>query len=253
MQKHRYKTSFIITALLYISSAYGIWYGLKSFTTKPQKVQTTKAITLSLSDFKSKPTIKKPTPQPKPIEETLSQKEQLQEDEQKEEIKTITKPKLKEETKKEKIEKKPTIKPIEKKLIKRDSNFKVATKKHHKSKKTKRKKHTKHKRVLKSQASKHHSNKKAKATLLSTIRYKINHAKIYPKAAKRRRIQGKVYAKFRVLKNGQVSNIKLSGSSIFFNATKKAIQKAFPIHTKDSKKVLPLDISITLRYNLTNN
>jgi len=265
MKKHRYKTSFIITTLLYVTTAYGILYTL-SLDKKPNnEISTSKAITLSLSSFEPEPKVQIEKPQP--ILEQPSQKEQLQEDDEqkaektdtkeviKEEKESDTKKVIKEKTEKE-IEKKPIEKTIEQKLTTANTSFKVTPKKHKRAKHkkyTKRTKHKKNKRILKSSVSKHKSNKKAKTTLLSMIRYKINHAKIYPRAAKRRHIEGKVYAKFRVLKNGQVSHINLSGSSIFFNATKKAIQKAFPIHTKDSKKVLPLDISITLRYNLTNN
>ena len=251
MQKHRYKTSFIITAILYVSLAYAIWYGSSNFTKKPNLISDAKTITISLSEFKPQQKTKEQTPQE--IIETPSKVEQLQEEEKTEEKPKDTKEEQQKPIEKEKLKTPDPIKPIEQKLTTTKTNIKKSIKKKSKRAKTKHKKHKKTKRVLKSKAINHKQQAKAKATLLSHIRYKINRSKIYPRAAKKRRIQGRVKARFRVLKNGQVSNLQLSGSSIFYNATKKAIQKAFPIDTKGATTLLPLDVSITLRYNLTQN
>jgi len=251
MQKHRYKISFVITVIIYLLLAYIIWYASESFNKPVQQTLKAKTITLSLSEFNIQQDIDELNN--KPIFEKPSQIEQLQDydisKEEKQDIKEVSKktPLKETEKKTEDVEKisqtLTTTKTIIKKSVKRDT----------KKTKLKHKKHKKIKRVLKSNTKRYKNKTKAKTTLLAHIRYKINHAKIYPKAAKRRHIQGKVYAKFRVLKNGKVTNIKLNGSSIFFNATKKAIQKAFPIDTKGATTLLPLDVSVTIRYNLTQN
>ena len=251
MQKHRYKTSFIITAILYVSLAYAIWYGLSNFTKKPNPISDAKTITISLSEFKPQVKPKEQTPQE--FIETPSKIEQLQEDKKTKKKPKDTKEEQQKPIEKEELKTPEPIKPIEQKLTTAKTHIKKSIKKKSKRTKTKHKKHKKTKRVLKSKATNHKQQAKVKATLLSRIRYKINRSKTYPRAAKRRRIQGKVHARFRVLKNGQVSNIKLSGSSIFYNATKKAIQKASPIDTKGATTLLPLDVSITLRYNLSQN
>jgi len=62
-------------------------------------------------------------------------------------------------------------------------------------------------------------------------------------------MQGVVKVKFTILKNGNVSNITMSGSKIFHRSVKKAIKSAFPI-SKKAPLPLPTTVNLTLRYRL---
>jgi protein TonB len=246
MQKHRYKTSFIITTVLYIVVGY-IVLGVIGAEISSDIKTTNKSITISLSSFQ---VAKEQTPDiiqndaiseiEQDTSDTIEQKAQQEPKKQKEVI-----DKLQKETSIE-----PKIEPKVPKLTKAQTKNKIPkptkSKKYHKSKKHKK---TKHKRKVKKQRATRKTLASARSNLLSKIRAKINRYKVYPKAAKKRHIQGKVTAHFKVNKNGAISHIKLSGSSIFFNATKKAISKASPIKTSN-RELLPIDISVTLRYNL---
>ena len=58
--------------------------------------------------------------------------------------------------------------------------------------------------------------------------------KRYPRMAKRRRIQGTVHAVFDIQRDGTVTNIRTSGASMLLRkATKRSIQKSFPISIPD--------------------
>jgi protein TonB len=246
MQKHRYKTSFIITTVLYIVVGY-IVLGVIGAEISSDIKATNKSITISLSSFQA---AKEQTPdiiQNDAISEieqdtpdTIEQKAQK---EPKKQVEITDEPQK--ETSME-----PKTEPKVPKLTKAQTKNKIPKptkrKKYHKSKKHKQ---AKHKRKVKKQRATKETLASARSDLLSKIRAKINRYKIYPIAAKKRHIQGKVTAHFKVNKNGAISNIKLSGSSIFFNATKKAISKASPIKISN-RELLPIDISVTLRYNL---
>ena len=84
------------------------------------------------------------------------------------------------------------------------------------------------------------------------IRKKIEANKRYPNRAFRRRLSSKVEVEFKVSKDGKLKDIKiLSGKKIFYKASKKAIQKSFPI--KIDKDLFQEDfiIKITLDYSIS--
>jgi TonB family protein len=87
--------------------------------------------------------------------------------------------------------------------------------------------------------------------LMAEVRKRINQNKSYPSLAKRRGLQGKVTASFKVLANGKVNNITLKGSKAFHRSVRKAIQKAFPINPQKFNTSLPKEVTITLYYKLS--
>jgi protein TonB len=84
------------------------------------------------------------------------------------------------------------------------------------------------------------------------LRYKINSHKIYPRSAKKRGIVGSVYIKFTINRDGTVSNIRLKGKSIFYRASKSAVLKSFPISKKEYGRLLPMSVTLTLKYNINH-
>ena len=86
--------------------------------------------------------------------------------------------------------------------------------------------------------------------LASLIRRRIERHKRYPPSAKRRNIQGRVRVSFTLNANGTVSNIKVTGKSIFKSYAKKAVKAAFPINVSRLRVRLPHRFTLTLIYRL---
>ncbi|MDQ7084169.1 MAG: energy transducer TonB [Sulfurovum sp.] len=74
--------------------------------------------------------------------------------------------------------------------------------------------------------------------------------KSYPSVAKRRRMEGTVKVRFTILKNGQVSNITVTGAKIFHGSARKAVKKAFPMNVKNIPISLPYTVNIPLQYQI---
>jgi TonB family protein len=84
------------------------------------------------------------------------------------------------------------------------------------------------------------------------IRKKIEANKRYPNRAFRRKLSSKVKVEFQVSKDGKLKNIKfLSGKKIFFKASKKAIQKSFPIKIDKGIFEDNFVLKITLDYSIS--
>ncbi len=151
-----------------------------------------------------------PTPKPKPIP------------------KPTPKPKLKPKSKPKKIVKKQVItkKTAKKKTVKK--TVKKTAKKVTKNKVTK-KRATSSKSGSKRVATS--SQKEAlKKKFLRRVKSNIQKNKKYPRVALRRGLEGRVHVVFDIQKSGAVSNIRISGAhSILQKATKRAIEKSFPI------------------------
>ena len=78
----------------------------------------------------------------------------------------------------------------------------------------------------------------------------IDKQKLYPKAARRRAIEGKVDVKFLVSPDGKLLKLDiLKGKKIFHSSVKKAIQNSFPITPTEQifKKIFTLKIAIIYR------
>jgi protein TonB len=118
----------------------------------------------------------------------------------------------------------------------------------------KTKKHSKRKKRTRRRASVAGGSKAlaaaSKRKFLAKLRARIERAKRYPPMAKRRGLQGRVKVRFTVTASGNVRNITLSGSSLFFSSARKAVKEAFPIDTRGAKVTFPLTVTLTLRYRL---
>jgi protein TonB len=89
-----------------------------------------------------------------------------------------------------------------------------------------------------------------KDAFLGKVREKINRHKSYPRIAQKRGMQGEVKVRFTILANGRVEDILVEGSRIFYDSAKEAVERAFPIETKNAPISLPKTITITLRYQI---
>jgi protein TonB len=82
------------------------------------------------------------------------------------------------------------------------------------------------------------------------VRRKIEKNKYYPRIAKKRGMEGVVKVKFKILANGNVSNISVSGSKLFHSSAKEAIKNSFPISVKNIPIALPKDVTLPLHYRI---
>ena len=95
-----------------------------------------------------------------------------------------------------------------------------------------------------------HASVSQKNRFLVTVRQRINRNKSYPRIAKRRGMQGAVKVRFTIFSNGQVGNISVKGPKVFHSSARRAIEKSFPISTKNIPVSLPKTVNLTLRYQL---
>jgi protein TonB len=238
LKKHRYKVSFFITALLYLLPALLYVYLFRQAAISVDK-PSEKSIELSLSQFVPQAP---PTASPEPVQE-----EQLVEDDPEPEQKVEEEPEP--EPKPEKVmppvvKEMPVPEPVKKAEPKpKKKQIKKAVKKHKKRKKVHRK------RKVSGGGTPHYSAAQKNA-FLAKIRAKINRAKSYPRIAQRRGMQGTVNVRFTILANGAVSNIRLSGPTIFHASARKAVQSAFPVNVKRATIKLPTTVKLSLRYKL---
>lgn len=254
MLQRRFFISFVSTVFLYVIVGAAFFYILQKTTYQEEKSQE-KTLTFSLSEYVP--------PEITPMEETIEEKRAEPKEEEKviepepivEKIqeapkvveKTVPKPKpvIKKIVKKKRIVRKKPI--VKKKRVKKRIAKKI-------KKKSAQKKSIKKRRTTQRNSSKRSVPKKVstaeKNRFLNQIRRKIDRSKTYPRAAKRRGMQGSVKVKFTILANGQVSNIRLSGSKLFHSSARNAVQKAFPINVKNAPLSLPQTVNVTLRYQL---
>ena len=232
MKRHRYKVSFLLTSLLY-ASAIGLYlYTHKNIIPIADKPHESKII-LAMSQFVPQPPAEVLSP-PQPKEPEREEEEIVKPQEPEPEP---PKPKVTPVVKKEP---KPKPKPVSKPVVKKSP--KKAAKKPKKVVKKHKKRHL--------SGGNPHRSAARKNAFLANIRAKINRAKSYPRIAKRRGMQGSVKARFTILKNGDVSNITLSGASLFYTSVRKAIKRAFPVNPHQAPMTLPTTVTVTLRYRL---
>ena len=231
MKKHRYKVSFSLTTLIYVSLflTYLAFVGERFIVSQKEK---DKVINLSLSQFC-----------PEVIEEPLEEKEE---------------PVVVEEPEPEPIpepvvEEKPVPEPVViKKVEKKPEPKKIVKKKEKKKpvKKRVRKKKKQASRASSRRATSSRVDPNKKSRFLASIRAKINRAKSYPRIAQKRGMQGIVKVRFSILKNGHVGSISVKGPKVFHNSAKRAVKKAFPISVKNAPLSLPTTVNLKLRYQL---
>jgi len=234
---------------LYVTVGFLFFYALHQTIGTEQKPQE-KIITFTLSEYVPEviPPVETPVEEPtvEEVVEPVIEEEPVVEEPVIEEVvpepiieKVIPKPVVK------KIVQKKIIKKVKKKVIKK----KRVKKKSVKKRVTKRKSTTK-KASRKKRASKRQASPAKKNAFMSHIRAKINKNKAYPRIAQRRGMQGSVKVRFTILRNGHVSNIKITGKKVFHKSARKAIQKSFPINAKSAPLSLPQTVNLTLRYQI---
>jgi len=237
VKKHRYKVSFSLTTLIYVSLffAYIVFMGQKFVVSQEEK---DKSINLSLSQFVPDCIEEPLEPEEKPIEEPIIEEEPEPEVIEPE---PIPEPVVEEKNFVEVV-------PVVKKVEKKPKPKKIVKKKKKPKKVVKKKKRKSAASSRRATSSRVDPNKKS--AFLSKIRAKINRAKSYPRIAKRRGMQGIVKVRFTILKNGRVGNISLRGPKVFHSSAKRAVKKAFPINVKNAPLRLPTTVNLSLRYKL---
>lgn len=227
MQKHRYKSSFLITLFFYIVFIGTYIYFIKHNHFVKQTIPKTKVVKLSLDAFVPPPLSLPPEPDipdliEKPVLQEVPPPVPLPQP-------IITKPKIKPKPLKHKKRKhKKVTKPVTKTIIKNKSDSKAVPLQPH--------------IPIYSQAD--------KERFLSRIRAKINQAKSYPRIAKKRHIEGIINVSFTITKNGNIANLSVNGPKVFHTSAKKAVLNAFPIDTTNAPVSLPLDIKLKLHYQI---
>jgi len=235
---HRFLISFISTICIYL--VLGLFFFYASAITVGTEIKPKEQIiSFSLSSYE--PEIIPPIDiEEEVVEEVIEPKPIVEKIEPEEPIVEKIIPEVLPKPIVEKMIPKP-ISVVKKKVVKKKKSKKKIVKKKKQIKKV-RKKNTKRK-VKKSSPAK-------KNAFLVKIRGKINKNKTYPRIAQRRGMQGSVKVSFTILPNGHVSNIRISGKKVFYKSARMAIQKAFPISTKNVPLLLPTTVNLTLRYQL---
>lgn len=242
MVRHRHTISFLFTTLLYIILFGSYFYLITNTIIKDQQAQNS-TIQLSLAEF---------TPEVVPVTEETEEEEVVEEVSNPD-----PEPIIKEEPVVEKVVPEPVTPKVLPKPVVKEQKFKkkkVEKKKKHKKKKRKKKKRKTRSAVSTSRGVKKqgsgHASTAQKNRFLVRVRQRINRNKSYPKAAKKRGMQGSVKVKFTILRNGKVAHISVSGPTVFHASARRAIEKSFPIRTKNIPVSLPKTVSLTLRYQL---
>lgn len=94
------------------------------------------------------------------------------------------------------------------------------------------------------------SPKKRDAYLSSLIR-KIERNKFYPRAARRRNLQGDIRVSVTVLCNGSISGLHVSGGhKLLIDAATKAVRKAAPFSKPSGGIGCPLPISYSMKFKV---
>ncbi|SFV71630.1 Ferric siderophore transport system, periplasmic binding protein TonB [hydrothermal vent metagenome] len=263
----RHFTAYTVTTFFYVGVLSFFYYYQIDKPIKPHalKQNTVNVMSMSLSTFvpeaiiipepikkpiepepeiiipKPLPIVEKPTPKPIVKKKKIIKKKVIKKKKIKKKIlkKVIKKPKP---IVKKKVIKKKVVK---KKIVKKKITKKIIRNKPNPKGKTTQKSKSKQNNTRNVQASAKEVNK-----FWGRVRAKINKYKYYPRIAKRRGMNGIVKVKFRILANGKVSNISVSGSKIFYNSAKEAVMSAFPMSVKDIPIDLPKNVTIPLHYKI---
>jgi len=234
--KHRFFISLLGTILIYVSVGILFFYLLNQTIGTAQKPQET-TISFSLASYEPERTPPVEEPVVEPVEEIEPEKEEPAPKEAAVVEEVIPEPVIEKSI--------PKAKPIVKKIVKK----KIVKKKRVKKKRAKKKTVKRKVRTKKSSSRKKASPAK-KNKFLNQLRAKISRNKTYPRIAQRRGMQGSVKVRFTILRNGSVSNIRITGKKVFHSSAKSAVKKAFPVNTKNAPLSLPTTVNLTLRYQI---
>jgi len=238
MQRHgpRHFTAYTITAVVYLAIVFAIYYSQAHHFVSSEESKE-KVIQMSLSTFV--PEVPKEI-----IEEVIEE--------------PVVEPEVKEEPIVEVVEPEPIIekvveKPVIKKVIKEPKLIKKPKKKVVK-KKTKKKLKKRKKIKQTSRAKKSTKRKKSKANKTwPELQARINKNKMYPRIAKKRRMEGSVEIKFTISSTGNVKILSQKGRKMFYKSARRAVEKSFPINPIKAPIELPSTITLKLHYVLRRN
>lgn len=91
----------------------------------------------------------------------------------------------------------------------------------------------------------------ARRNYLGELVAHIESYKYYPRAARRRGIQGVIQVSFRLLANGSITDLEIrSGHKLLRTATEQALQKAQPLPKPPAQISTPLSVSYGMEYLL---
>jgi len=232
MFRNRLFISYVLTAALYVL-VLGVFVYLQQRVFVAKEQMKEKVLSLSLKSF---------VPEVMPIE----QEEQPEMQKQPEEL-IAQEPVIEPEIQKEVTPEPTTVTPKPKPIIKQAKKQPVAKKP--------QKKPVIPKKVATPQPAKQQlasrqsqSSAAEKNQFMAAIREKINQHKSYPRIAKKRGMQGVVNVSFTILSSGQVSQIRVSGPTIFHASAEQAVKSAFPVNASKAPITLPMSVSITLEY-----
>jgi protein TonB len=247
--KHRFFISLLGTILLHVGIGLLFFY-LFNQTIGTEQKSKEKVINFTLLEYE-------PEAAP-PSQDSI--KEQKKEDTDKPaEEKILTKNPPIENQPIEKINPEPMIKKamikkvVKKKIVKKKRIKKrVINKRYIKKRSAKRNKKalSRNKIIKKRSTNKKEASPARKNKFLNQLRAKISRNKTYPRIAQRRGMQGSVKVRFTILRNGDVSNIQITGKKVFYKSARNAVKKAFPINVKKAPLSLPTTVNLTLHYQI---
>lgn len=93
--------------------------------------------------------------------------------------------------------------------------------------------------------------KKAKQEYLRRLMAHIESHKEYPRAARRRRIEGDVRVEFSLLEGGRIAGLNTTGGHrLLSEAARQAVEQAVPMPAPPDSMPLPWQIAFTMRFSL---
>jgi protein TonB len=87
---------------------------------------------------------------------------------------------------------------------------------------------------------------------LLELKKRIASKKYYPDFAKKRGIEGRVVVRMKILPNGTLGGLSMTGPKIFHASIRKIIRDSFPLQVNGCVTSLPTEVSINLDYSLKN-
>ena len=250
---NRYVSSFIATALLYVTLLATFLYGYKEPKTLESKnkksEQNVRFTVVSQKLEKSKP---KKVEKPREIVKKAEPKKVIKKIEPKKIVKKIKSKKVEPKKVVEKIVKK--IKPkkiIKEKIVKKKEIKKVVKKEVVKQNQKQQIKKTINKDKITKNENINKQKELDKRIYLTKIKETISKNKSYPRSAIRRGIEDDVEICLTISPNGELLSFKIvEGNRIFSKSIKKSLDKSFPMKPKKDIFLSNLDLSLTISYKL---
>jgi periplasmic protein TonB len=87
---------------------------------------------------------------------------------------------------------------------------------------------------------------------LLELKKRIASKKYYPDFAKKRGIEGRVVVRMKILPNGTLGGLSMTGPKIFHASIRKIVRDSFPLQVNGCVTSLPTEVSINLDYSLKN-